>query len=123
MVKVHDDWETQSPEDYERDDPQVDGRVAGERREVPLGQGTEPGVAEGHDRVKDRLKNTLAKAKTAANNAESEDHSAQSFDDERDRGYLPEEPESVARRVCASELLTNGEQVAKPHTLPHQQRT
>lgn len=40
--------------------------------------------------MKDRLEGTFAEVETAANKAESEDRGAQSLDDERDRGYLPE---------------------------------
>jgi hypothetical protein len=60
VVEVHQHRKTQASEDYERNERQVDGRVASIRGEIRTWQSDEPRVAKCGNGMKDRLKQAFA---------------------------------------------------------------
>ncbi len=73
--------------------------------------------------MKSPLEYTVAVAEPAPDEAEGEYHRAQSLEEERDPGYLTDQPQSVARRVDVPELLAGSKQAPKTHPPPNQQGT
>src|SRR5215212_11775908 len=83
--------------------------VARVREQIVAGYRGEPGVAEGHDRVENSLKDALTYTQAHVNKPYAEGDGPDQLHGEGDAGYLEEQPQGVARGSGVLRLLLHSE--------------